>query len=127
MLGEVDGEGHGCRAQDGEWCVLFSFSNPLAFGRAWPAPNSIVRSLSTNGDPKPLTSHYLPAEQAKVRQATASTLHTTIMKIITSVNTYKEHIPPIIMQEGTNPFPYTITVNQRSEAGGMMRGFGAIF
>lgn len=50
------------------------------------------------------------------------------MKIITSVNTHKDHIPPITMQEGTNPFPYTITVNQRTDAGGgMIRGFGAIF
>ncbi|CAN8096300.1 unnamed protein product [Discula destructiva] len=80
------------------------------------------------------------SERLKVRQATASTLHATIMKIITSVNTYKDHIPPITIQGDMNPFPYTITVNQRnsSEAGGggggvggggggMMRGFGAIF
>lgn len=48
------------------------------------------------------------------------------MKIITSVNTHKDHIPPITIQEGTNPFPYDIKVNQRNDpAGGMMRGFGA--
>lgn len=52
------------------------------------------------------------------------------MQIITSVNTYKDHIPPITIQGDANPFPYAITVNQRSETGGgggMMRGFGAIF
>ncbi|KAJ4392260.1 hypothetical protein N0V93_005885 [Gnomoniopsis smithogilvyi] len=65
------------------------------------------------------------SERAKVRRATASTLLTTTMKIITSVNTYKDHIPPITMQGDANPFPYAITVNQRNESGGggMMRGF----
>lgn len=73
----------------------------------------------------PCTNPLPPTERAKVRRATASTLLTTTMKIITSVNTYKDHIPPITMQGDANPFPYAITVNQRNETGGggMMRGF----
>lgn len=74
---------------------------------------------------RPCINPLLPTERAKVRRATASTLLTTTMKIITSVNTYKDHIPPITMQGDANPFPYAITVNQRNETGGggMMRGF----
>lgn len=41
-----------------------------------------------------------------------STLLATVMKIITSVNAYKDHIPPIL-QSGGNPFPYSITINQK--------------
>lgn len=52
-----------------------------------------------------------------------STLLTTVMKIITSVNTYKDHIPPITTTE-TNPFPYSITVNQKEPAGGGSGGGG---
>lgn len=46
-----------------------------------------------------------------------STLLTTVMKIITSVNTHKDHIPPITTTE-TNPFPYSITVNQKEPSSG---------
>lgn len=45
------------------------------------------------------------SERAKVRKAMESTLLTTVMKIITSANTYKDHIPPITTTE-TNPFPF---------------------
>lgn len=57
-----------------------------------------------------------------------STLLTTVMKIITSVNTHKEHIPPILTTE-TNPFPYSITVNQNNNGGGGGWGgrFGGIY
>lgn len=53
-----------------------------------------------------------------------STLLTTVMKIITSVNTYKEHIPPIMTTE-PNPFPYSITVNQRDVGLGSGGGGGS--
>lgn len=56
-------------------------------------------------------------ERAKVRKAMETTLLTTVMKIITSVNSFKDHIPPITTTE-TNPFPYTITVNQKDAVGG---------
>ncbi|KAF3770561.1 hypothetical protein M406DRAFT_233895, partial [Cryphonectria parasitica EP155] len=52
------------------------------------------------------------SERAKVRKAMESTLLANVMKVITSVNTYKDHIPPITIM-GANPFPYSITVNQR--------------
>ncbi|CAK7199970.1 hypothetical protein SEUCBS139899_002658 [Sporothrix eucalyptigena] len=55
------------------------------------------------------------SERVKVRQAMESTLLAAVMKIVTSVNTHKDHIPPITTSEA-NPFPYQINVNQK-EAG----------
>ncbi|KAI6082894.1 DUF1649-domain-containing protein [Hypoxylon rubiginosum] len=52
------------------------------------------------------------SERAKVRKAMEQTLLTTAMKVVTCVNTHKDHIPPITTSE-TNPFPYQITVNQK--------------
>lgn len=40
------------------------------------------------------------------------TLLTTAMKIVTFANTHKDHIPPITTQ-GTNPFPYKISLDQK--------------
>lgn len=54
-------------------------------------------------------------ERAKVRKAMESTLLGTVMKIVTYVNTHKDHIPPITTTE-SNPFPYQIHINQK-EAG----------
>ncbi|CAJ2506339.1 Uu.00g004690.m01.CDS01 [Anthostomella pinea] len=56
------------------------------------------------------------SERAKVRQAMQQTLTTTVMKIVTSVNSHKDHIPPITTSEA-NPFPYQIIVNQKGEPG----------
>ncbi|KAI0180816.1 DUF1649-domain-containing protein [Hypoxylon sp. FL1284] len=52
------------------------------------------------------------SERAKVRQAMEQTLLTTVMKIVTCVNTHKDHIPPITTSD-SNPFPYQINVNQK--------------
>ncbi|KAI1131477.1 DUF1649-domain-containing protein [Nemania abortiva] len=52
------------------------------------------------------------SERAKVRRAMEQTLLATAMKIVTCVNSYKDHIPPITTSE-TNPFPYRIDVNQK--------------
>ncbi|KAI0122173.1 DUF1649-domain-containing protein [Daldinia grandis] len=52
------------------------------------------------------------SERAKVRKAMEQTLLTSVMKIVTSVNTHKDHIPPITTSEA-NPFPYQINVNQK--------------
>ncbi len=41
-----------------------------------------------------------------------ATLLTTAMKIVTSVNLHKDHIPPITTTDA-NPFPYQINVNQK--------------
>lgn len=54
-------------------------------------------------------------ERAKVRKAMESTLLATVMKIVTYVNTHKDHIPPITTTD-SNPFPYQIHINQK-EAG----------
>ncbi|KAI1812044.1 DUF1649-domain-containing protein [Poronia punctata] len=51
-------------------------------------------------------------ERAKVRKAMEQTLLTTAMKIVTCVNSHKDHIPPITTSD-TNPFPYQINVNQK--------------
>ncbi len=39
-----------------------------------------------------------------------STLHSTVMKVVTLVNAHKSHIPPITE---SNPFPYQININQK--------------
>ena len=51
-------------------------------------------------------------ERAKVRKAMEQTLFTTAMKIVTFVNTHKDHIPPITTQGG-NPFPYKINLESK--------------
>ncbi|KAL6910534.1 DUF1649 domain-containing protein [Trichoderma evansii] len=51
-------------------------------------------------------------ERAKVRRAMEQTLFTTAMKIVTFVNTHRDHIPPITAQGG-NPFPYKINVESK--------------
>ncbi|KAK4143817.1 uncharacterized protein C8A04DRAFT_12008 [Dichotomopilus funicola] len=48
-------------------------------------------------------------ERAKVRRASETTLHNTIMKTITLANAHKDHIPPITTSD-SNPFPYQIHV-----------------
>lgn len=56
-----------------------------------------------------------------------STLLTTVMKIISSVNTYKDHIPPITTTEA-NPFPYSINVNHKDVGlGGWGGRFGSLY
>ncbi|KAI1075426.1 DUF1649-domain-containing protein [Whalleya microplaca] len=52
------------------------------------------------------------SDRVKVRRAMEQTLLTTAMKIVTNVNSKKEHIPPITTSEA-NPFPYQISVNQK--------------
>ncbi|KAK4175976.1 hypothetical protein QBC36DRAFT_16107 [Triangularia setosa] len=49
------------------------------------------------------------SDRAKVRKATETTLHSTIMKIITYVNSHRDHIPPIT-ESNANPFPYRIYI-----------------
>lgn len=51
------------------------------------------------------------------------TLSATIMKLVTCVNTQKDHIPPITTSEA-NPFPYQINVNPGT-GGGVGSGDGA--
>ena len=60
-------------------------------------------------------------ERSKVLRAISSTLQRTAMKIITTVNREKDHIPPITTSE-MNPFPYRIDLNPRVE--GWNKGMG---
>lgn len=55
------------------------------------------------------------SDRAKVRKATEATLLTSTMKIITFVNSHKDHIPPITTTNA-NPFPYQISVNQQESS-----------
>ncbi|KAF2669502.1 DUF1649 domain protein [Microthyrium microscopicum] len=61
------------------------------------------------------------SEAIKVRRAMEKSLQKTALKIIGIVNRDKDHIPPITTTE-TNPFPYQILVNPRTEAIGPRTG-----
>jgi autophagy-related protein 101 len=54
-------------------------------------------------------------EAYKVRRAMEKSLQKTALKIVNIANRDKDHIPPITTTD-TNPFPYEITVNPKSEA-----------
>jgi hypothetical protein len=60
-------------------------------------------------------------EKRKVRQAMEKSLSKTCLKIINIVNREKDHIPPIT-EADTNPFPYSIIVNPRTENWGTRMG-----
>jgi hypothetical protein len=60
-------------------------------------------------------------ERAKVRKAMETMLLKTAMKIVTTVNLYKDHIPPITTSE-TNPFPYQININPKGDGWGARMG-----
>ncbi|TVY84895.1 Autophagy-related protein [Lachnellula suecica] len=53
-------------------------------------------------------------QRAKVRKAMEAMLLKAAMKIVTTVNREKDHIPPITTSEA-NPFPYQILINPRGD------------
>ncbi|KAK8170024.1 autophagy-related protein [Phyllosticta citrichinensis] len=57
----------------------------------------------------------------KVRRAMEKSLQKTALKIVSIVNRDKDHIPPITTTD-TNPFPYQILVNPKSEGWGQRIG-----
>ncbi|QSZ35515.1 hypothetical protein DSL72_008385 [Monilinia vaccinii-corymbosi] len=57
------------------------------------------------------------SERAKVRSAMEAMLLKAAMKIVTTVNMEKDHIPPITTSEA-NPFPYQIIINPRGDSWG---------
>lgn len=63
---------------------------------------------------------YKP-ERAKVRKAMETMLLKTAMKIVTTVNREKDHIPPITTSEA-NPFPYQISTNPKGDGWGARIG-----
>jgi hypothetical protein len=67
----------------------------------------------------------LGIERAKVRKASETTLHNTIMKAVTLANAHKDHIPPITTTE-SNPFPYQINIgsHHQKEASGWATRMG---
>jgi hypothetical protein len=60
-------------------------------------------------------------ERAKVRKAMETMLLKTAMKIVSTVNQHKEHIPPITTSEA-NPFPYQININPKGDGWGARMG-----
>jgi len=60
-------------------------------------------------------------ERAKVRKAMEAMLFKAAMKIVTTVNREKDHIPPITTSE-SNPFPYQIMINPRDNGWGARMG-----
>ncbi|TAQ90414.1 hypothetical protein B7494_g1245 [Chlorociboria aeruginascens] len=56
-----------------------------------------------------------------VRKAMEAMLLKAAMKIVTTVNNEKDHIPPITTSE-TNPFPYQIIVNPKDDGWGARIG-----
>jgi len=61
-----------------------------------------------------LTSARSEQEAAKNRRAMEKSLQNAAMKVVTLVNTERNHVPPITTNE-TNPFPYQILVNPKNE------------
>ncbi|KAK5244004.1 hypothetical protein LTR16_007742 [Cryomyces antarcticus] len=57
----------------------------------------------------------------KVRRAMEKSLQKAALKIIHIVNRDKDHIPPITTTD-SNPFPYEIVVNPKSESWGQTLG-----
>ena len=60
-------------------------------------------------------------ERAKVRKAMETMLLKIVMKIVSTVNQEKDHIPPITTSE-TNPFPYQININPKGDGWGARMG-----
>lgn len=60
-------------------------------------------------------------ERAKVRKAMEAMLLKAAMKIVTTVNREKDHIPPITTSEA-NPFPYQIIINPKGDGWGARMG-----
>ncbi|EPE34092.1 hypothetical protein GLAREA_07105 [Glarea lozoyensis ATCC 20868] len=61
------------------------------------------------------------SERAKVRNAMEAMLLKAAMKIVTTVNREKDHIPPITTSEA-NPFPYQIVINPKGDSWGARMG-----
>ncbi|KAL2814623.1 DUF1649-domain-containing protein [Aspergillus granulosus] len=61
------------------------------------------------------------SERAKVRKAMENMLQKAALKILTVVNRDKDHIPPITTSD-SNPFPYRIVLNPRTD--GWQNRFG---
>ncbi|KAJ6021931.1 Autophagy-related protein 1010 [Penicillium herquei] len=62
------------------------------------------------------------SERSKVRKAMNNMLHKAALKILAIVNRDKDHIPPITTTD-SNPFPYRIIVNPRTDSWGNRIGF----
>jgi Autophagy-related protein 101 len=96
-----------CVGSSGRWTLR----SPLHGQRA------VIRNIIFGED---ANTKIIP-ERAKVRKAMETMLLKTAMKIVSTVNREKEHIPPITTSE-TNPFPYQININPKGDGWGARMG-----
>jgi len=68
-----------------------------------------------------LTSARSEPEAARNRRQMEKQLHAAAMKIVDTANKERNHIPPITTNE-SNPFPYQILVNPKSDGWGQKIG-----
>jgi hypothetical protein len=64
---------------------------------------------------RPDANQHPRSERAKVRRAMENMLQKAALKILSIVNHEKDHIPPITTSD-SNPFPYRIVLNPRSDS-----------
>lgn len=68
-----------------------------------------------------LTSARSEAEASRNRRVMEKSLQKAAMKVVTLVNAERGHIPPITTTE-TNPFPFQVLVNPKSDGWGQKLG-----
>ena len=103
------------------WMVEVTLAMPRTEAGEW-----LAVLLDDSGGALPVWGRMLMflvhgVERTKVLKAMEMTLQKTAMKIVTIVNQFKDHIPPITTSE-SNPFPYQIVLNPRSENWGTRIG-----
>ena len=76
-----------------------------------PTPSIAIGNLTNK-----TTFHQ--SERTKVRKAMENMLQKAALKIVAVVNRDKDHIPPITTSD-SNPFPYRIVVNPRTDGWGL--------
>ncbi|KAL6832648.1 DUF1649 domain-containing protein [Trichoderma camerunense] len=95
------------------WTIKVTVAEPRTEnGMFTAAHSSNAPNLPTTSKLHTKTRSDRNVERAKVRRAMEQTLFATAMKIVTFVNTHKDHIPPITTQGG-NPFPYKINLESK--------------
>lgn len=92
------------------WTIKVTVAEPRTENGMFTAAHSSNAQLSPSSPI--LRQKPKNVERAKVRRAMEQTLFATAMKIVTFVNTHKDHIPPITTQGG-NPFPYKINLESK--------------
>ena len=90
------------------WTLDVTIATPRTESGMFPS----IKSLAV--DSRELTKD-MKLERAKVHKAMENMLQKAALKILAVVNRDKDHIPPITTSE-SNPFPYRIVLNPRSDS-----------